>query len=171
MLDEDLIWEGKVYPKQSAGIGAFLVPVVINEEGGSIAQPNAVVVYGNQQVQVPVKCIYVEGKEINFPGEGLGGCLKIIPRINGNQQEPLGALIYVSSKIKGTLFSDLFMFDKESEYFKLAYTDEDSSPMAIYQGRLIGPLKIWEITYPKDLKNKPEYIQTFFPEELAIVQG
>ncbi len=171
MLDEDIIWDGKVYPKQAAGIGAFLLPVVINDQGGSIAQPLAVVVYGNQQVQIPVSCIYVEGKEINFPGEGIGGCLKVIPRINGNQQEPLGALLYISSKVKRTLFSDLFIFDKESEYFKLAYTDEASSPMAVYQGRLIGPLKIWEISYPSNLESKPEYIQTFFPESLVSVQG
>ena len=170
MLDEDLIWEGKVYPRQAAGIGAFLVPVVLNEEGGSIAQPSAVVVYGGQQIQIPMKCVYVEGKEINFPGEGLGGCLKIIPRINSNSQEPLGALLYVSPKIKKTLFSDLFIFDKESQYFKLAYNDQTSSPMAVYRGRLIGPMKIWEISYPEDLKTKPEYIQTFFPEELASVR-
>ncbi len=171
MLDEDFVWEDQLYPRNGAGIGAFLIPVVLSEEGGSLAQPMAVVVYGSQQIQVPVKCIYVEGKEINFPGEGLGGCLKVIPRINGNQQEPLGALIYISSKISKTLFSDLFIFDKESDYFKLAYTDELSSPMAMYGGRLIGPLKIWEIKYPENLNNKPEYIQTFFPEELASVSN
>ena len=171
LLDEDVIWDNSLYPKSGAGIGAFLVPVILGDDGGSIAQPSAVIVYGGQQVQVPVKCVFVEGREINFPGDGLGGCLKIIPRVNGNQQEPLGALIYVSSKVKNTLFSDLFMFDKESDNFKLAYTDELSSPMALYQGRLIGPLKIWEIHYPEGLLVKPEYIQTFFPEELASVSS
>ncbi len=167
VLDEDLIWEDELYPKNSAGIGAFLLPAVMSNEGGSVGQPIAIIVYSGKQVQIPVKCVYVEGQEINFPGEGLDGCLKLIMRVDGNIQEPIGAAIYISERVKRTLFSDLFLLERKSENFKLAYDDEQR--ILSYNGRLIGPLKMWEISYPEDIKPKDEYIQTTIPEELIAV--
>ena len=36
-------------------------------------------------------------------------------------------------------------------------------PLAIYQGRLIGPLKIWQINYPNNLEIPKEYYGTEVP--------
>ena len=35
-------------------------------------------------------------------------------------------------------------------------------PLAVFEGNLIGPIKIWEISYPKDLK-VPDY---FYGDQL-----
>ena len=89
--------------------------------------------------------------------DGIDACLRIIPTISGDQQNPIGALLYLSPRVKRTLFTRLFLFNQQDENFKVAYTDENSMPLAIYQGRLIGPLKIWEIYYPNDLNIPEEY--------------
>jgi len=58
----------------------------------------------------------------------------------------------------------LFLFnqknpDYDTSAYKLAYSDETTGmPLAIYAGRMIGPLKIWEMNYPKEIKFKPEYL-------------
>ena len=42
-------------------------------------------------------------------------------------------------------------------------------PLVVYQGRLIGPLDIWEISYPKNLTIPPEYYGTEEPAEVSVV--
>ncbi|MBT3866193.1 hypothetical protein HOF78_03805 [Candidatus Woesearchaeota archaeon] len=160
VLDEDLIWQDTVLPGRSAGIGAFLLPMARDGDQVSFSQPSAAVIYNGKQFDVPINCIYFNGEEINWPGEeGLNGCLRIIPEIvNDNQQDPFGAAMYISERVRRTLFSNLFLMDKESDYFKLAYPDENAWPLALYGGRLIGPLKIWEVSYPEDIVLKEEYL-------------
>ncbi|MAG47192.1 hypothetical protein CL617_01180, partial [archaeon] len=58
------------------------------------------------------------------------------------------------------LFTRLFLFNQEDEYFKIGYNDENSMPLALWNGRLIGPLKIWEVSYPNDLNVPEEYYGT-----------
>ena len=38
-----------------------------------------------------------------------------------------------------------------------------------YEGRIIGPLKIWEVSYPDDLVIPEEYYGTEIPEEVTKV--
>jgi hypothetical protein len=56
------------------------------------------------------------------------------------------------------------MFSKESENFKIVYNDEKEMPLAIYNGRIIGPLKIWKVTYPNNMTINQTYVQTEFPD-------
>ena len=53
------------------------------------------------------------------------------------------------------MFYNLFIFNqKNTDYdtsaFELAYDDSRNIPLAIYNGRQIGPLKIWRINYPEN---------------------
>ena len=168
-LDEDLIYQGKLYPRRAAAIGAFMLEAQNVEENGTMigvnfAQPKGVIVYNGQQVEVPINCIFLNNQELKFDNsEGIDACLRIIPIISENQQNPMGALLYLSPKVKRTLFTRLYLFNQEDEYFKVGYNDEGSMPLSIYNGRLIGPLKIWEINYPDNLNIPEEYYGTEVP--------
>jgi asparagine N-glycosylation enzyme membrane subunit Stt3 len=165
-LDEDFIYGDKVYPKHKTFVAGFIVPIVMEGEEARINRPTAVLFYNQKQVNVPLNCIYLNDQKINFADDGLGGCFRVIPSISGNQQNILGAGLYVSERGVSALWTKLFLFDEEFDNFELAYDDSDSSPLALYNGRLIGPLKIWSISYPSDIEFKEEYLETKYPEEL-----
>jgi len=157
LLDDDFVYNDVLYPRDGAGVGGVLLPTITNEEGAtSFEQPVAIVVYGGQNVHIPIECLFIGGKELVFDQEGLGGCFMLIPQFRGQQGDPIGSGIYISEKVRRTLFTQFYLFGKESDYFKLVYEDSGGMPLSDYQGRIIGPLKIWEISYPDNL-NIPDY--------------
>lgn len=172
-LDDDFIWQDQLFPAESSGIGAFIVPLTSTEvQNGNetqvvqnIGQPRAIIVYNGIQKDIPLKCVYFNGQELTFEGESLPGCLRIMPEFeNNNQANPFGAALYLSPDVYKGLFAKLFLLNHESEYFKLAYSDENTGmPLALYQGRLVGPLKIWDITYPNNLTIPEEYYYNRIP--------
>jgi len=169
VLDEDLIYQGKLYPRKAAGIGAFILETQNVENNGTITgsnfvQPRAILVYNGQQIEVPINCIFFNNQKLSFDNpNGIDACLRIVPVISGNQQNLIGALMYLSPRVKRTLLTRLYLFNEEDENFKVVYNDEGSMPLAIYQGRLIGPLKIWSISYPSNLNVPKEYYGTEVP--------
>jgi len=142
----------------------MFLPIVEEKNQSRFEQPTAILVYNGQQINIPLGCIFINGQEINFPEKGLDGCLRIIPIIQGQEVNPIGAGIYVSPKQRNTLFAKLYLFDQEGEYFKIAYNDKESMPLAIYNGRVIGPLKIWNISYPDDLEVPEKYLVDKLPD-------
>ncbi len=164
-LDEDLIYDNKVLPRGSAGIGGILLPAQkISQDTIDMKQPTAIVVYNNQRFDLPMECVFLNGREITFPNAVIKGCLRIIPTIDSqNNLNPIGAGIYLSPRVRNTLFTKLYLYGQDTEHIKVAYSDEQQVPLAIYQGRLIGPLKIWEFTYPDTIKVNPIFLSTEFP--------
>jgi hypothetical protein len=181
-LDDDFIYQGKLFPANAAGVAGFFLPIETREvdtENGTanmqrVLQPEAVLVYNGQQIQVPLKCAYINGQEMLFEGkESLEGCLRVIPTIEANgQMNPLGAALYLSPEVYKGLFAKIFLLNHEYPHIKLAYSDENTGmPLAVYQGRLIGPLKIWNITYPDNLYVPPEYYKNEVPDpEVELVK-
>ncbi|MFH1210161.1 MAG: STT3 domain-containing protein [archaeon] len=170
VLDEDLIYDGKLYPRREAGIGAFFVEVQsLKDENGTVnglrfMQPKGVLVYNGQQLEVPINCIFFNDQEILFNNtKGIDGCLRIIPTISNNQINPVGATLYLSPRVKRTLFTRLYLFNEQNKYFKSVYNDEAQIPLAVYNGALIGPIKIWSVTYPNNLVIPKEYYGTTVP--------
>ncbi len=167
-LDDDIIYQGKLYPRRSAGIGAFLVPVnqktITNEKNESSTQlnfnqPKALLVYNGQQIEIRLSCIFFQGQEFRFNNYDIDACILLFPVIQNNQVNPIGAALYLSPEVYSTLFTKLYLFGKSSEHFKLVYDDSNNIPLAVYNGRLIGPIRIWQISYPNNL-NIPEYYYT-----------
>src|SRR3989344_3794675 len=162
-IDEDLIYQGKLYPRKAAAMAAFIIEtqnIIDNNTvtGINFLQPKGILVFNNQQIEIPINCIFLNNQEINFNNSnGINACLRIIPVINGNQQNPISALLYLSPRVKRTLLTRLYLFNQQNEYFKLVYNDENSMPLSIYNGRLIGPLKIWQVNYPNNLEIPKEY--------------
>ncbi len=167
-LDEDLVYQGKVYPRQAAGIGAIVLPIenLKNNEtliGYNIKQPYAILVYNGQQVNLPLKCVYINNQKYDF-NEGINGCFRVIPVINNDKVNAIGAGVYLSPKVKDSLFAELYLYDKKSDNFKLEYSDESQIPLAIYNGRMIGPYKIWSVNYPDNLSVPEEYYKRELPD-------
>jgi len=163
-LDEDLIYNNKVYPRQAAGIGGILLPLVLDKDQVvGINQPKAVLIHNGGQVNIPLSCLYINDQKYEFK-DGITGCFRVIPTINNNQINNIGAGLYLSNKVKNSLFAELYLYNKKSDYFKVVYSDESRIPLAIYNGRLIGPTKIWEVNYPKNLIVPQEYYKRELPD-------
>ncbi len=164
-LDEDLIYNENIFPKSGAGIVGVILPVSNKENEFAISQPNVALIYNGQQYSLSLGCVYVNNKEYNFENSDLKGCLRIIPTIDGsNNMNYLGAAYYLSPKVKKSIFARLYLLNEDISTFKLVYSDEPTGvPFALYNGRPIGPLKIWEISYPIEIKENLEDLKTDFP--------
>jgi asparagine N-glycosylation enzyme membrane subunit Stt3 len=162
-LDWDFEYNGKLYPRGASGIVAVIMPTQNDDERITFLQPSIVLVHNNEQQVVPLECLYIDGRETIFDVEGYKGCFFVLPRIDGNNVDGFGNGLMISEKVRRSNFYNLYLAEKESEYFKLVYTDEQNVPLSIFHGRLIGPLKIWEVSYPEDLV-VPEI---FYTDKLA----
>jgi asparagine N-glycosylation enzyme membrane subunit Stt3 len=110
VLDDDFIWEGKAFPRTQAGIGAVFVPMKQLGEGQvEFEQPTAALVQNGQRTDVPLNCIYVNGRMMKFPGKGLPGCFRIIPTLdnNGQLKNIMGAGLFVSGEGVNALWTNL----------------------------------------------------------------
>ncbi|MEW5896704.1 MAG: STT3 domain-containing protein [Nanoarchaeota archaeon] len=167
MLDDNFVWEGRVYPRMGAGIGAILLPVTkIEEKVGNdtimnvqFGQPKIALFYQKQRVDVPLECLYVNGKVIKFPEEGYKGCFRIMPALDdkGNPQNPLGSGIFISEEGMRALWVNLYVLnqknpDYDTSAFKSVFADKYISDLAMFRGNVIGPIRIWEINYPQGFK-------------------
>ena len=177
LLDDDFVWEGKIYQRGNAGIGAVFLPTkqfkeVVNNETittTGIEQPKIALVFEGKRVDVPLNCIYLDGKMITFPGKGYNGCFRLMPVLDGQgqMQNPMGAGLFVSEEGLKALWVNLYVFEQnnplyDTSAFKSVYTDPYIPFLAIVQGRMMGPIKIWEINYPEgftvDEETKQRYL-------------
>jgi len=173
-LDEDLILDGKVYPANQAGVGAVKIPLKNTDDGqAQLGQPSALLVYQSEQRELTMRCVFINGQVVEFPDYELDACFRVIPVFQSpTQVEAAGAGLYLSRRTYHSRFGQLFLLNKESEYFDLVYDDSGSIPLGIFQGRLVGPLKIWEISYPElEISEEEEdyYLRTDYPD-LALLE-
>ncbi len=173
-FDEDINIDGVVYPKGQAGVGAVLMPVN-KKEGNSpmdieIQQPIAMVVNQGKQIELPMRCVFYNNKLYEFTNYKIDSCFRLLPVfLNQNQANPFGAGLYLSRRTSHSLFARLYLMNEENEYFKSAYDDSGSIPLSIYQGRLVGPIKIWQVVYPKGFSITQDeynyYTVTEYPDQ------
>jgi len=186
LVDEDIAWENnKIFlPAKKAVVAAVILEIGEDEK---IHQPKAIFVYQNQQYRIPLRYAYYDDKLYDF-GTGLDAGIFIYPKVSVNQQNQLninkiGALLYLSKKTIHSNLANLYLFDKQSDNFKLVHTEsnliiEDIRKQEIDFGEFVqyqgfqGPIKIWEINYPKDIKFNQEYLEKKYPnEELRLAKG
>jgi asparagine N-glycosylation enzyme membrane subunit Stt3 len=172
-LDEDLIYKGKLLPKGRAVIGGIILPTKLNNESLTIGQPIAVTFYQNQRIDLLLECVFFNEQEINFQTSDIKGCFRIIPQIQSNgQANILGGGLYLSERLRRTLFSQIYLLNKKWDHFTEVYNDQDKWPLAFYRTTPIGPFKIWKITYPADIHTKEQYLSTEFPsKKIQYAQG
>ncbi len=164
-LDADFLYNDHLFTRLSAAVVAVLLPFSpLDNSSATISQPSAVLLHNNQQYTVPVGCIIFQNKRLEFPGPSLPSCVLIIPSIEGNRMNPIGALIHLSEKTKDSFLARYYLYGDESPNFKLVYSDEKQVPLALYNGRMIGPHKIWEVNYPPNLYVNESYGSRFLPD-------
>jgi asparagine N-glycosylation enzyme membrane subunit Stt3 len=189
ILDEDIIYEenGSEYilPAQSAGIGG--VRITISTEDNAIQQPFGIFVYNNQQKDLPIRYLYLEGQIIDF-NTGIPAVLRMVPSgiqdtTGGLKIDKFGALVYISPRVARTLFANLYLMDDPNNLYPtidIAHTEEDYVVSALkaqgmsidgffyFQG-LRAPLRIYKVDYPENIIARPDYFIPTLPINEDIV--
>ena len=163
-LDDGFVYQGKVFPGGGTGIHGFILPITRDNGEVRLQQPTAVLSVNGQRIDIPLQCVYIENKETHFSDQGLPGCLVIIPAINNGQVNEIGAALYLTDEGTRALWAQLYLLNRKFDNFKEVYNDKDQMPLALYNGRQIGPLRIWEISYPPHIQPKEEYLEGVLPE-------
>ncbi len=170
-LDEDFIYDGKLFPRSTSGIIGFKIPVsrTSTENEIIINQPVALLAHNNQLTEVNVECLQVLGQQRIYQNAPLKGCILLVPTFDNNQilnknVNFLGGLMYISERSRRALWVNLYLFEIDSPYFKEVYRNPNV-PIALVNGQNIGPIKIWEISYPNNIKIKPQYLLPGYPED------
>ena len=163
LVEDDLNVNGQTYSACTAGVA--LVKLPISNDGESIGAPTAVIAYQGRPIEVPLGCVSIGDKAYKFEDAPLKGCLKLMPVIQNNKVvDQLGSALYLSPRVANSLFGRLYLLNEDIEGFKLVYKDE-GIPLSFYEGRLIGPLKIWEVDYSDDnIRIVPEYLRPELPD-------
>ncbi len=183
-VDEDFEYNGVEYFSRQSAIKDVFLPVkkleVTTTDGQKrtdmqILQPYTYLFKdGVQPVQVPLNCLYYQNQLIKFDN-GLNHCFMVIPSITNQGVDPNGAGLYLGEDSVNALWVNLFLLEQKdkdypTDHFKLALNQQHPAlesitqqtginfNVAVYNGRLLGPLKIWEVSYPDDLEEKPEYL-------------
>ena len=155
-LDKDYLIDDLILPEGQAGIFGFNVPSDLSSQ-----VPQAFVSYKNQQFTFDVPCLWMQGKRYDFDtneNSTLKGCLVLIPYVQDqDNSDPVGGALWASEKVWDTNFARLYMYGEDDPNFKLVYQDE--IPLVYYQGRLIGPIKIWSVEYPTTIKSDSYYLE------------
>ncbi|MBI2449866.1 hypothetical protein HYV49_06265 [Candidatus Pacearchaeota archaeon] len=178
-LDDDVITEQngtrEVFPAGSSGIGAIIVKV--DKNTSQPKQPEAVFVSQGKQKNMPMRYLYYNNNLIDF-NSGIESGLFVFPRIDQQDQSiniiPNGASIYLSKRTVNSMMARLFLFNQPIEGFSLVHVQSNAivenlraqgadTGEFVFFGDVQGPIKIWEINYPNDIKLNPEFLRTDFP--------
>ncbi len=186
-LDEDIIWdvngEEIILPKKNAFIGAILLK---KDNKDNFLQPEGIFVYKNKNYNLPLRYLYVNDKLTDF-NSGLEAGIFVFPSLSitangGVNVNKIGASMYLSNRTVNSQLAKLYLFDIKSKYFKLVHKEEnflindiknniDIGSFVYYRG-FQGPIKIWEINYPSDIKKNPEFLETNYPNlELKLAKA
>jgi hypothetical protein len=136
------------------------------------------------QVSIPLRYVYYNKTLIDF-GSGLNATAYPIQSLIQNGQNlnvnPTGALIYISPKVmRGFLGQVYILNDPLNNFpaFKLNHAQPDfilqqvmmqgvSLDEFVFYNGIRGPIKIWNITYEKEQKLNPKYLNTTLPSEIT----
>src|SRR3989344_4605065 len=161
-LDENFNFKNKVYLKDKSQIESITLPTTITNDGINFQQPKATISMGAQTDTVPLECLIYKKKEIKYNEPGLKGCLMIVDYADEKGKDPnIKSGIYISPKSRNTLFTELYLFENEVEDFNLIYSSPEYNKQITFyvpQSLFLGPIKIWEITYPENIKPNEQYL-------------
>ena len=184
LLDSDFIWKTETgeefLPSNKAGIAAVWY---IENKKGEMKQPQAIFVYQGKQINIPLRYVYLKGKLYDFK-EGYNGAFYIIPSIvsqgGGVSVKDKEIAIFITEKSMKALWVKLYLLN-QAENFELVHTEENFivkdlranglnvENIVYYQG-IQGPIKIWKVNFPSDIKANPDYLKTDYPKELLVAK-
>ena len=110
----------------TATYNSYLIGVLFSLQGNQLVQPTAVYLYNGNQYRVKLRYVYVGGELYDF-GSGYDAALSIIPSLSSNGLNSMGAMIYLSPKVKDSLFAQLYLMDDafgNYEVFELVHEED-----------------------------------------------
>ena len=166
----------------AAVIGMTLETQEIN--GTAIKQPNIAVYYQGQQINLPVRYVYFNGKILDYK-KGLNASISLIEKVDNNNGQlsvdRIGAAIYLSPRVFRGLLGQIYILNDSLGTFpnyKLVHSEPDYiigqinnqkaglGDFVYYQG-LRGPIKIWSINYTGEEKFNEDYLRTTPPSSIT----
>lgn len=167
-IDEDIFYEingsTRFFPQSQSAIYGILV----TEGNGTLEKVEVLIFNQGKLTNIPLRYAQYSNGYYDF-GKGMNGTIKIVPRVsNEGSVYPNGALIYISPRVTKTLFSHLYLLDDPTnkfQNFKVAHIE----PNVLTRGNeifyydpvgIIGPIKIWSITYSGNEKLMEKYTDT-----------
>jgi asparagine N-glycosylation enzyme membrane subunit Stt3 len=183
--DQDITWNINGTEVFLPSQGSAVVGIALQQNtNGGFSQPSAIFQYNNAQYSIPLRYAYINGNLTDFQ-TGLDAGIFVFPELSTDTNGSLGvnkigALFYLSPRTIHSQLAQLYLFDQESNYFKLAHTESDPliedlrkqgvsfGEFAYYQG-FRGPIKIWSITYPSGIKANPDFLSLDYPSDLQGV--
>lgn len=159
MLDQDIIWQGQLFPSDKAGIGAFILTIDDKQE---ITDAKAIFMYNGKQTAIPIRYVYVNNELIDISDgkDAVNSTLYFVPLLMQKGINNMGAVFYLSEKIMKSEMVKLYLLD-QTENFELVHSEP---ALFIQQLRdeyginvgdflvandIYGPIKIWKINYPE----------------------
>jgi len=178
IVDEDIVYEyedNQVFlPTEKSFIGGIALEI---ENDGTFKPAVGLFLYNNQQVNIPLRYIYYDGKILDFE-EGLDAVAYVMPSVSNSEQgvniERMGAIMYLSPKVSKSLMAQLYLLnDPFEKYPTLTLAHAEASPIiqnlnaqgadlnefTYYQG-IQGPIKIWKIDYPSNILAREEFLSS-----------
>lgn len=183
MIDEDIIYDlngTEIFlPSGKTYVAAIIVEVDSND---LISDVNAIYYFQDKTYQLPLRYYWDQKVGLVDRGEGIFGGAFFFPKVNLNNQgggdiEPRGAALYLSPRTVMSNVARFYLYGAESNSFKLAHSEPDQfvellKSQNVIQGDFVflnefrGPIKIWELNYPSDMKVNQDFLQTEYPEEI-----
>lgn len=165
---------------------SYLIGVIFNRTKESLNQPYGVYYYNGNQIMLPLRYVYIENELFDFKS-GVDSVVQIIPSLNagelGYSVDPMGALIYLSPKVKDGLFAQLYLLDDAYGNYpnvELVHEEYDSVVKSlkiqnvsivdefIYLNGFRGPIKIWDVSEAsQDSKLVEEFYSNEFIDKYA----
>jgi hypothetical protein len=190
-VDDDIIQEingSKILLPGSPNGNKAIVGAIFLEiqNSGNLAQPQAVFVYQNKQYKLPLRYAFFNGKFIDF-GSGVASGIYVMPLVSvtsqgSAQMDNIGIIMFLSNRTVNSELARLYLYKQNDQYFNLVHSEDDAVvaqlkqsnpniPDIIYYQGFRGPIRIWEIKYPKNVEFNPEYLKLDYPnKELQIAK-
>jgi asparagine N-glycosylation enzyme membrane subunit Stt3 len=181
-LDGDLIYnqnDTKIFiPSGKGGLAAVVTE--LDKQGKMLKNPTGIFVYQDKQISIPLRYAYdsFSNKFIDFES-GLDAGIFIFPYADQNEKglsiDQSGALMYLSDRTVKSQLARLYLYKEDDKFFKLVHSEDDfivaqlkennltNSDIVYFQG-LRGPIRIWEINYPDNIKINPSYLEKKYPD-------
>ncbi|MBM3233811.1 hypothetical protein FJZ19_01825 [Candidatus Pacearchaeota archaeon] len=183
--DADIIWNDNstkiIMPAQKAGIGGILLPIANINGSVAVHQPTALFVYNNRYIKIPMRYVFYNNKSYDFQ-TGLPSGIFIMPQVTNTGISNIGAGLYLSEKNLNALWVRLYLLG-EGEYFHLVHNEPDLriqnlreqgigiGDFALYNNDILGPIKIWNISFPQDMQANPDYLSYTYSNQNLFYAG
>jgi len=155
-IDSPIIDGKRVIP---AGAGRINKVELYTDSSSQVIRAPVVTVVANgfeRKYEVPCLVSDVAKVIFNTESEIIDGCVKLIPGVQGEYQNPIAGLLFMSDKVKDGLFARLYINGEQIPEFTQTFSS--NVPIMIYNGQLIGPIKIWRLNYPDNLENIARFL-------------